>query len=55
MLWCPLCRGYDIRRQFLGVVATLLGNATHVVLFVLVATIRIAPGDGDGGEEARIC
>ena len=55
MLGRPPCRGYVSGRQFCGIVAALLGNAMHTVLFVLVAAIRIALDDGDGGEEARTC
>ena len=46
-------RGYGSGRRFRGVVATSLVDAMHAVLFVLVAAIRIALDNGDGGEEAR--
>ena len=55
MLGRPPCQGYGSGRQFCGVVAASLGDATVAVLFVLVGAIRIALGDGDGGKEARAC
>ena len=55
MLGRPPGRGYGSGRRFRGVVAASLRDATHAVLFVLVAANRIALGDGDGGEEARTC
>ena len=52
-LGAPPCRGYRSGRQFRGVVAASLGYATHAVLFVLVAAIRIALDNDNGGDEAR--
>jgi len=49
----PPRRGYGSARQFCSVVAALLGNATHTVLFILIAAIRIALDNGNGGDEAR--
>ena len=46
---------YNSRRRFRGVVAASLGDATHTVLIVLVAAIRIALDIGNGGDEARTC
>ena len=53
MLGCPPCQGFDSARRFCGVVAALLGDATHAVLIVLVAAIRIALDIGNSGDEAR--
>ena len=41
-------------RQFHGVVAALLGDATHAVLIVLVVAIQIVLDNGNGGDETRI-
>ena len=53
MLGPPPRRGYDSGSQFCSVVAASLGNATHTVLIVLVATIRIALDNGNGVDKAR--
>ena len=53
MLGRPPRRGYSSRRQFCGVAAALLGAATHTVLIILVAAVRIAQDNGNGGDEAR--
>ena len=45
----PPRRGYSSERQFCGVVAASLGDATHAILIVLVAAIRIALDNGNGG------
>ena len=42
MLGRPLRRRYDSRRRFCGVIAASLVDATHAVLIVLVAAIRMA-------------
>ena len=52
-LGAPPRRGYGNGRRFRGVVAALLGDATHTVLFVLVAAIQIALDNGNGGDEPR--
>ena len=45
----PPRRGYSSERRFGGVVAASLGDATHAILIVLVAAIRIALDNGNGG------
>ena len=55
MLIRPPRRGYGSGRRFRDVVAASLGDATHAVLFVPIAVIRITLGDGDGGKDARTC
>ena len=54
MLEHPLRRGYDSGRRIRSVVAALLGDATHAALIVLVAVIKIAVGNVDGGAEGII-
>ena len=51
-LVAPPRRGYGSGRQFCGVVAVSLGDATQVALFVLVAAIWVALGNGNDGNEA---
>ena len=53
MLGRPPRRGYGSGGQFRGVVAALLGDATHAILIVLVAAIRIALDTGNGGDKAK--
>ena len=53
MLGRPPRQWYGSGRQFRGVVAASLGDATHIVLIILVAAIRIALDNGNGGDEVR--
>ena len=45
-------QGYDSGRQIRSVIAASLGDVTHAVLIILVATIRIALDNGNGGDKA---